>query len=191
MTRNPAPGGALLHPVTLAALFTLALNDHVLKQRCPGWWTGKLSDFAGVVLLPLFLYALVELAAARVRRGPLGARASDRWLLGCVVVSLLAFALPEVWQPAELAYRYGLGAARWPFRALAALPFGQELPSVRPVQATADVTDLLALPMGLVALAVGRRARQFVQGGPASAPALAKDSGVASSLLHGVPVRLP
>jgi hypothetical protein len=157
MMRNPAPGGALLHSATLAALFTLALNDHVLKQGWPGWWTGKLSDFAGVVLLPIFLHALAELVCARVGRRPLSARASNRWLLGCVLVSLLAFALPEIWQPAELAYRYGLGTARWPFRALAALLSGHQLPDVRPVLATADLTDLLALPMGFVAFAIGRR----------------------------------
>lgn len=157
MTRSPAPGAALLHPVTLTALLTLALNDQILKQWCPSWLTGKLSDFAGVVLLPIFLHALVELAAARVWRKPLGVRASDRWLLGCVLWSSLAFALPEVWQPAELAYRYGLGGARWPFKVLAALLSGHELPSVRPVRATADLTDLLALPMGFVAFAIARR----------------------------------
>lgn len=37
-------------PFFLLALALLALNDHVLKQRFPGWWTGKLSDFAGVVV---------------------------------------------------------------------------------------------------------------------------------------------
>jgi hypothetical protein len=74
-----------------------------------------------------------------------------------VAVALLAFALPEVWGPAELVYRYGLGAARWPIHALAALLSGHALPHVIPVRATADVTDLLALPMGLVAFTVGRR----------------------------------
>jgi hypothetical protein len=151
MKRSPTPGGALLHPVTLTALVTLALNDHVLKRVCPGVVTGKLSDFAGVVLLPVFLHALIELTAARVLKRPLRAVAGDRWLLGCVVVSLLAFALPEVSPAAELAYRYGLGGAQWPFRALAALLTGHSLPDVRPVRATADVTDLLAVPMGLVA----------------------------------------
>jgi len=157
VTRNPAPGGALLHPVTLAALFTLALNDQVLKHACPSWLTGKLSDFAGVLLLPIFLHALCELAAARAMRRPLSAVNGDRWLLACVVLSLLAFALPEIWKPAELAYRFGLGAARWPFRALVELLSGHELPHVRPVQATADVTDLVAVPMGFVAFALGRR----------------------------------
>jgi hypothetical protein len=34
----------------------------------------------------------------------------DEVPVGCVIVSLFAFALPEVYKPAELAYRYGLGA---------------------------------------------------------------------------------
>jgi hypothetical protein len=158
VTRHQAPGAALVHPVTLAALCTLALNDHVLKQACPGWWTGKLSDFAGVVLLPVFLHALLELAAAHGWKKPLRVAGGDRWLTVCVAASLLVFALPEVWKPAELVYRYGLGAAQWPFRALAAAWASAPLPEVRPVRATADVSDLLALPMGVLAFAVGRRA---------------------------------
>jgi hypothetical protein len=155
--RNPAPGAALLHPATLTALFVLALNDQVLKHACPGWWTGKLSDFAGLVLLPVFLHALLELAAAHLGRKPFDAATGDRWLLACVVVSALAFALPEVWRPAELVYRYGLGAARWPVRTLAAVLFGQPRPHLQPVRATADVSDLMALPMALVAFAIARR----------------------------------
>ena len=38
------------HPAFLAEACVLALNDHVLKDRFPGWWTGKLSDFAGLAL---------------------------------------------------------------------------------------------------------------------------------------------
>jgi hypothetical protein len=167
VTRRQAPGGALLHPVTLGALCTLALNDHVLKRVCPGWWTGKLSDLAGAVLLPVFLHALLELGAAHGWKKPLSVAGGDRWLTACVVASLLAFALPEVWAPAELLYRYGLGAAQWPFRALAAACSGAALPEVRPVRATADVSDLLALPMGLLAFAVGRRAHETREIGPA------------------------
>ncbi len=37
-------------PIFVAAVVLLAANDHVLKQRFPGWWTGKLSDVAGVVI---------------------------------------------------------------------------------------------------------------------------------------------
>lgn len=35
----------------LAAVAVLALNDHVGKTRYPGWWTGKVSDLAGVVVV--------------------------------------------------------------------------------------------------------------------------------------------
>jgi len=159
MKRNPAPGGVLVHPALLAALLLLLLNDHVLKHVCPGVLTGKLSDFAGVLLLPLFLHALIELSQARLWQRPLSATNGDRVLFGCVVVSLFAFALPEVCKPAELVYRYGLGALRWPLQALFALAEGSSLGSLRPVRATADVTDLLALPMGLVAFRIGRRSR--------------------------------
>lgn len=39
----------------LAALGVLVLNDHVLKDAFPGFLTGKLSDFAGVYVLAVFL----------------------------------------------------------------------------------------------------------------------------------------
>jgi hypothetical protein len=45
----------LLNVVFLAGLLLLALNDHVFKGAYGNWWTGKLSDFAGVLILPLFL----------------------------------------------------------------------------------------------------------------------------------------
>lgn len=35
---------ALAHPAFVASVAVLALNDHVLKARFPGWWTGKISD---------------------------------------------------------------------------------------------------------------------------------------------------
>lgn len=45
----------LLNGVFLTGLLLLALNDHVFKEVYGNWWTGKLSDFAGVLILPLFL----------------------------------------------------------------------------------------------------------------------------------------
>lgn len=48
----------LLHPVFLTGLFLLLLNDHYLKAAFGNWWTGKLSDFAGVLLLPLLWKAV-------------------------------------------------------------------------------------------------------------------------------------
>lgn len=153
--RSPTPGGALLHPALLLSLFTLVINDHVLKRYWPGVLSGKLSDFAVVLLLPLFMHGLVELAFAGLRRR-LSVAASARCLLASIALSSLIFALPEVWQPAELAYRYGAAALRYPFRLLAALAQGHASARFVPVRATADVTDLLALSMALVAWHVGR-----------------------------------
>jgi hypothetical protein len=54
------PGEELLHPLPVAAMVVLGLNDHWLKGSdwLPGWVTGKLSDFAGLMFFPLFLTAL-------------------------------------------------------------------------------------------------------------------------------------
>lgn len=49
----------LVHPVFLAGLFVLALNDHVLKQQYHNIITGKLSDFAGLFIFPFFWAALL------------------------------------------------------------------------------------------------------------------------------------
>lgn len=43
----------------LLALVVLALNDHVLKQAWPCWFTGKLSDVAGLFAFGWFWAALV------------------------------------------------------------------------------------------------------------------------------------
>ena len=51
------------HPVTVIALVTLIVNDHLLKAAHPGWVTGKLSDAAGLVLAPALLAVLTRLRA--------------------------------------------------------------------------------------------------------------------------------
>jgi len=56
------PGRALLHPVWLLSLSVLVLNDHVLKGSgwLPSLVTGKLSDFAGLLVAPPLLAALLR-----------------------------------------------------------------------------------------------------------------------------------
>jgi hypothetical protein len=49
---------ALAHPALTGAVAVLAVNDHVLKAHLPGWWTGKLSDLAGVFLVTVALSVL-------------------------------------------------------------------------------------------------------------------------------------
>jgi hypothetical protein len=51
--------GVLTSPGFLAGLSLLLLNDIVFKQLSPGWLTGKLSDFAGLFVFPLFWSALL------------------------------------------------------------------------------------------------------------------------------------
>ena len=45
----------LLNHVFLVSLFTLLVNDHYFKYAFPSWFTGKLSDIAGIIILPLLI----------------------------------------------------------------------------------------------------------------------------------------
>lgn len=60
----------LRNPVFLAALALLLVNDHILKGAglFPGWVTGKLSDFAGLIVAPV-LFGVLSGARSRVARG--------------------------------------------------------------------------------------------------------------------------
>ncbi|MFO7561358.1 MAG: hypothetical protein R6X02_01840 [Enhygromyxa sp.] len=63
-----APARALLTPTWVAALALLVANDHWLKGSglLPGALTGKLSDFAGMIVAPVLLASLLRV---RSRRG--------------------------------------------------------------------------------------------------------------------------
>jgi hypothetical protein len=50
-----AKASLLLHPLFIISLFLLLLNDLFWKFEYHNWLTGKLSDFAGMILLPVFL----------------------------------------------------------------------------------------------------------------------------------------
>lgn len=47
----------LTSPIFIASLIILLLNDHWAKMAFSNFWTGKISDFAGMFILPLFLLA--------------------------------------------------------------------------------------------------------------------------------------
>lgn len=53
--KNTATLKYLLNPVFLIGLLILAFNDHLFKFEYHNWLTGKLSDFAGILILPFFL----------------------------------------------------------------------------------------------------------------------------------------
>jgi hypothetical protein len=48
----------IFNRIFIAGLLVLALNDHYFKQHYTSWLTGKLSDFAGLLIFPMFLLFL-------------------------------------------------------------------------------------------------------------------------------------
>ena len=124
-TERPARARAaalawLRHPASLASIGVLLLNDHVLKAAFGTWWTGKLSDVAGLVFAPALLAVGAALLAPRARPRALAA--------ATIATTGAAFAVVK-------ATAAGAAAASATLSTLAG-------PSVvRP-----DLTDLLALP---------------------------------------------
>ena len=119
------PHRAFVHPLWIASLALLVVNDHLLKGAgvLPGWLTGKLSDFAGLVVAPLVLGAAVFASS----------KASLRWAHVAVGAG---FAAIKIFPSAA--------------RAVEALMAMTPLPWT----ITVDPTDLMALPMLLVSYAV-------------------------------------
>lgn len=149
---RPAPSlDSLLHPLPLSALALMIVNDHVLKPNHPGWWSGKLSDIAVMALLPFLLLALWDVMRLQVAR----LRPPDvRMAVVAVIVSMIIFTIIEVVPLGADVYRWGLGGAQWPFRALSAAIASQPIPDLAPVQLTSDPSDLLTLPAALAVLVV-------------------------------------
>lgn len=142
----------LAHPVALAAVLLLVVNDHVLKQAWPGLVTGKLSDVAGMVFFPLFLVSLVDVVRPR-----LDVIARGRLLAAACIATALVFAATKTLPVANEAYRLAWAAMQWPLRALRAVLAGRGAPGLARVVLVRDPTDLVAVPFVLVAWWVARR----------------------------------
>jgi hypothetical protein len=140
--KRALPAGEFLHPVPLAALALLALNDHVLKGAgvVPGAVTGKLSDVMGVVFFPVLCTAVVDTALWGLARAGVPVDFSlRRWKLAAglaVTAGLMA------------AIKLSPGAAGAVADALGWIGF--------PSQIVVDGTDLFALPALVVPWWVGR-----------------------------------
>jgi len=137
MTGRDAAGPALAwlaHPISVAGLVLLLVNDHVFKQHWPGVVSGKLSDFAGMLMFPPLLAALSALALPRVRAKTLAVVALC--LTGCGF-----FLIKFSGYPAELASS-----------ALTAVS--------GPSLVRADRTDLIVLPALALAWLAFRRAER-------------------------------
>jgi len=72
----------LSRPPAVIAVSLLLLNDHFLKAAFPGWWTGKLSDVAGLFFFPFVVSALLALILDRMNVPPRLTAASAFWLVG-------------------------------------------------------------------------------------------------------------
>jgi hypothetical protein len=121
------------HPLSVTGLAVLLINDHVLKDAWPGVITGKLSDFAGMLMFPPVLAVVLAMFLPKV---------SARLIAGSAVIATgVCFAALKV-SPvvAELASR------AW------SVPNG-------PSAVLADSTDLVALPTLALAWAVWQRRR--------------------------------
>jgi hypothetical protein len=147
------PAGEMLHPIALAGVALLVVNDWLLKPLGPSAITGKLSDLAGLVFAPLALSSAIGLALAVAAR--IGARVdpslSRRRLILCIVATGAVFA----------AVKLDAGAGR----AGAALlsQFG------RPAHFALDRSDLWCLPALAAALWIGRdELRRVPLGRPAA-----------------------
>ena len=133
----------LLHPAFLVALATLVVNDHVLKDAFGNALTGKLSDLAGLVVLPVLASSLVGLATRRAV-----------WAVHAAVG--LAFAAVQ-FVPAE-AVAAVLGVRHTPdptdLVALAILPLGVQLSlaTPRPLVVVPRWRPALAHAVGLAAV---------------------------------------
>src|SRR5260221_2956816 len=50
---------SLLHPISIASIALLIVNDHWLRYANPSWLTGKLGDFAWLMFAPFVCAVLI------------------------------------------------------------------------------------------------------------------------------------
>lgn len=122
-------------PLPLLAVALMGLNDHYLKWQFGNAVTGKLSDFAGCFFLPLFTSAVLSLVTSWTLR--------TRVMVGAAL-TLLTFGGMKISQPVADASCAGLDA------------IGRHL-GTGCGRIIADPTDLMALPMIVVAVMYGLR----------------------------------
>ena len=134
----------------------MVLNDWWLKGRGPGWATGRLSDLAGLFLLPLIVVSLAEVVRRLARRGwPAGARLCAST---CIIVAL-GFTLVKTVPTIAAAFGFGIGVLQWPAEALWSLSHGDSPSEITPIEVVVDPSDLFTVPAVVLAYFYLRRRR--------------------------------
>ena len=135
----------------LASLLVLTVNDHVLKPVFHDGLTGKLSDIAGLVFLPLLVMALAEMLTSLV---------SSSWVIGRrasgIILTCIAIGFSSVKTSLLVGRLYGtsLGPS---YRLLLHVLAGSTASRHGTVRVLSDPTDLIALPALIVPWLIARR----------------------------------
>ena len=138
-----AAGALLRRPVVWTSLMLWAFNDHLLKARCGGWLTGKLSDVTGLIVLPVALYSAYELSWALLRRPPARlewAHWSALLITASLLISVNSTPALERWVSEQVTL---LLSPLWSVLSARLSSSGSAPLSLR---STVDHTDLLTLP---------------------------------------------
>jgi len=149
---DPVAADGLLHPVALASIGLLILNDHVLKAAFGNALTGKLSDVAGMIFFPLLLQAALEVLRSFLGRPWAPSRVV---LVASCAATAIVFSLVNTVPEVAALWSLALGGLQWPFLSVVALIQSHPIPAVRPVVTTVDPTDLVTVPFVLIAAWVG------------------------------------
>ena len=165
----PQPGqdqsrSPLLHPIAIGALALLVVNDHVLKAAWPGLVTGKASDVAGLVLVPLLSVELARLLAG----GRLPPSARARVAAAAALLITATFVAVKLHPVANEAYAILLGLIQWPGALVGNLLAGASLATPGRAPTVLDSGDLIALPAAAVGwwVAAGTGSRRAIHWHP-------------------------
>lgn len=153
------------HPLWLASLALLIVNDHVLKGAglLPGWLTGKLSDFAGLIVAPVLIAAI-----AGARRAAARAAACALVAVGFVAIKLSPVAAGALERALALAHiHWRVWSDPTDLAALVVLPVAWWLtarrsPTVPPPSAWSRAAERLLVITGALACLATSATAPFV-----------------------------
>jgi hypothetical protein len=127
----------------LGMMLLWGCNDHMFKAWFGNALTGKLSDVAGLAVVPLIPLCVYGLLCSARKRSPV----HNRLVL---LTSLLTvgglFSAVNTQPMCSEAYQWSMAWAQWPFRTLFHVLTEQPHTAPVPLGHTLDPTDLLALP---------------------------------------------